>query len=169
MAPYLTSIPLYAINLSKEVILMSSKEGITLIETIVVLVIIGVVAAFFFPNFTTPTEQARVSNVQNNLLGIYSAQQNYKNSNGGYCYNTGAGTCADSLADLNTNLTLSIADDGTYSYNCPNNSSTCTATRNNSTSTPLMTLTLNTAIQLNPSLPGTNPSCSSPGNTNWCP
>ena len=56
---------------------MSDREGITLMEIIVVLIIVGIAAGFFFPNYTTPIEKARAANAQNNLLAIYSAQQNY--------------------------------------------------------------------------------------------
>ncbi len=143
------------------------RQGFTLMEIIVVLVIIGVIVAFFLPNYNTPMQQARAANAQNNLLAIYSAQKNYYNNNGNYCYNTGANTCADTLADINTNLSLNIQDDGTYLYQCPNNSFTCTATRNIASSLPLITVTLNVPINLNGEV---NPSCQAPaGNANWCP
>ena len=67
---------------------MLHKQGFTLMEIIVVIIIIGLCLAFAFPNFTTPNEQSYALNAQNNLLAIYSAQQNYYNNNGSYCNNT---------------------------------------------------------------------------------
>jgi prepilin-type N-terminal cleavage/methylation domain-containing protein len=143
------------------------REGVTLIEIIVVLVIIGLAVRFLLPNFTTPNEQAWAINARNNLLAIYTAQQNYNVNNGGYCLI--AGTCGDTLPDLNLHLSLSIQDDGTYTYTCPT-ASTCTATRANASFLPLITVTLNTPIQLNSANPSPNPTCvAAVGQNGWCP
>ncbi len=123
---------------------MLNKAGVTLFETIVVLIILGITVAFFFPNFTAPTEQARALNAQNNLLAIYSAEHNYNNDKGGYCTTSltpnpeptcaeaGSPTCAPDLASINCNLSLNIQDDRMYLYSCTNATGfTCTASRNN--------------------------------------
>jgi len=146
---------------------MFSRQGFTLMEMIVVVLIVGICAALAFPSFYTTTEQARARTAQNNLLAIYGAQQNYKNNsnNGNYCIHQ-ASTC-DSLSDINSNLAMSVQDDGTYSYDCPAGTVTCTATRQG-TSNPLITVTLNTAIQLNESAASPNPSCG-PGGSVLCP
>ena len=60
---------------------MFSRAGFSLLEIIVVLMIIGIVIGFTLPNFSTPTLQARALTAQNNLLAIYSAEQNYNNNN----------------------------------------------------------------------------------------
>jgi Tfp pilus assembly protein PilE len=133
-------------------------------EIIVVLIIIGVVVAFSFPNYTTPIEKARVANARNNLLAIYSAEQNYSNNHGSYCFSTSAPAC-DTLADINTQLSLNIQDDGTYTYSCSSTAVTCTATRTITPSTNIV-VTLNSAINLSGS--GTaNPLCNT--SNNWCP
>lgn len=150
---------------------MLRREGITLMEIIVVLTIIGVATVFSFPNYTTPVEKARVTNAQNNLLAIYSAQQNYRNNNGSYCTNNPvsspcplslSATCGGSLAYINCSLSLNIQDDGTYTYFC--RGVTCTATRTNSLSDPTMVVTLNAAIRLSGNV---NPTCTT--SNNWCP
>lgn len=136
---------------------MPGREGFTLIEVLVVLFIIGIIAAFYFPNFTTPNEQAWASNAQNNLLAIYSAEQNYKNNNGSYATSA-------SLPAINSTLALNIQDDGTYSYSC-SGGVTCTATRNTVSSTNIV-ITLATGINLSGS--GTaNPVCNT--SNHWCP
>ena len=83
---------------------MLHRQGFTLLELVVVLIIIAIATVFVFPNYTAPTEQALASSAQNNLLSIYTAQKNYNNNNGGYCI----GLCGNSLANLNANLLLNI-------------------------------------------------------------
>jgi prepilin-type N-terminal cleavage/methylation domain-containing protein len=154
---------------------IAGKEGMTMMEIIIVLIIVGVAAVLVFPDFTAPTEKARASNVQNNLMAIYSAEQNYNNNNNSYCVNgngspacrasTGDGVCADSVATINCNLSLNIQDDGAYSYSCNTQSSVyyCTATRN-STANLGISVTLNAPIQISGNV---NPTCNL--SANWCP
>jgi prepilin-type N-terminal cleavage/methylation domain-containing protein len=144
------------------------KAGFSLLEVIIVIIIIGVCVAFGFPNYITSTELARTANARNNLMAIYSAEQNYNNNNGSYCYNTGAGSC-DNIADINTKLGLQIQDDGTYTFNCPNASSTCTATRSVAAGAPAMTLTMSSPINISGSGVA-NPTCADGTHTpSWCP
>jgi prepilin-type N-terminal cleavage/methylation domain-containing protein len=143
------------------------KKGVTLIEIIVVLIIIGAVLRFFTPNFTTPNEHAWAVSAQNNLLAIYSAEQNSNNENKGYCLGTGSTTptCGNTLANLNLNLSLSIQDDGIYTYDCQT-ATTCVATRNNASLKPQLVMRLDTPIKLD----NTNPTCTpAAGQTGWCP
>jgi len=152
--------------------MMLGKKGITLMEIIVILVIIGISVIIFFPDYTTPTEKARAANVQNNLLAIYSAEQNYRNNNGGYCSNNSSSlscngmsmsaTCGGSLALINCNLSLNIQDDGTYTYFC--GGVTCTAKRTSIGAPNTIVLTLNSAINLSGNV---NPQCNL--TNNWCP
>ncbi len=136
---------------------MPRAKGFTLLEILVVIVILGIAAALFFPNYTTPTEQARAANAQNNLLAIYSAEQNYRNNNGNFA-------SPSSLSTINSTLSLNIQDDGTYLYSCSwGPPPACTATRTNSSASPVLAVTLNSSIQLH----GGNPTCT--GNSNWCP
>jgi prepilin-type N-terminal cleavage/methylation domain-containing protein len=151
----------------KEGFVKFRREGWTLIEIIVVLVIIGLAIRFVSPDFTASKEQALAISARNNLLAIYSAEMNYLNNNGKYCLGTGSATpaCGNSLANLNFNLSLLIQDDGTYTYDC-STATTCVAKRANALLKPLITVTLNAPIQLN----GANPTCvAAAGQTNWCP
>ena len=130
---------------------MFGRKGFTLMEIVVVLMIIGIIAGFYFPNFTVPNEKAWAANAQNNLLAIYTAEQNYKNNNGSYA-------APASLAAINSTLSLNILDDGTYSYTC-STGVTCTATRSSIATTNIV-LTLASVINLSGS--GTaNPKCNS--------
>ena len=141
--------------------MISRNDGVTLIEIIVVLVIIAIATVFAIPNFLTPGEQAKAANAQNNLLAIYSAQQNYKNNSNTNSYCTAA---CSTLAQINSVLSLQIQDDGTYAYSCAG--VTCTAARN-SNANLVITVTLNNPIKIAGEV---NPACgSTTGNGNWCP
>ncbi len=143
---------------------MRCRWGMTLMEIVIVLMMVAIATIFIFPNFTTPMEHARAVTVQNNLLAIYTAEQNYNNNNGTYVY-------PSSLSAINTTFTLDLQDDGTYIYFCsgPPPAGTipvCRAVRNNPVSNLVMIVTLNQPIQLG----GGNPTCTSTtSNTNWCP
>ena len=154
---------------------MRRRDGMTILEIVVVLIIVGVVAVFTFPDYTQSTEQARSAVVQNHLLAIYSAQQNYNNNYNGYCLAGSAAqnactgvsaNCANSLAAINCNLSLNIQDDGMYTYSCtagvfpPN----CTAIRVITATTNLV-LTLNSPINLS-GAGVANPVCNTVNN--WC-
>jgi prepilin-type N-terminal cleavage/methylation domain-containing protein len=145
---------------------MLYRQGFTLIEMLVVLIIIAVVIALSFPNFTAPTEQARALNAQNNLLAIYTAQRNYLNNNGSFINLAPSNPSdTDGVQIIDSTLSLNIQDDGSYAYSCSGN--TCQASRNGSPSSLLIKLSLNLPIQLSGEI---NPKCtSSTGKTAWCP
>lgn len=130
------------------------KAGLTLMEILVVLIIIGFAVAFFLPNYTTPTEKARALTAKNNLMAIYTAQLNYRNNNGNFA-------TPASLSAINTAFALNIEDDGTYTYTCASGV-TCTATRNGTPTTNIV-LTLASPIQTG----NINPVCNT--SNNWCP
>ncbi len=158
---------------------MQGKKGMTLMEIIVVLLIVAVTAVVAFPSFTGPTEQARASNARNNLLAIYTAEQNYSNNHANTfcidilpnpqppCAVAANATCAQDLASINCNLSLNIQDDGTYRYACGADPSgfVCKATRT-AGGNPVLTLT-NAPVVLNGN--GVlNPTCT-PAGFNSCP
>ena len=152
---------------------MSAKKGFTLIEIIVVLVIIGILAAIAEPNYVTYLQQGVAKAAQNNLTTIYNAQSTYYYTNNTYCINP---NCT-SLNSINTLLSLNI-NDTSFNYTCgtdPNGSKfLCTATEI-SNSNLILSVTSNAIV-----LPGgvgcatnagasCNPSCSSTNNPSYCP
>lgn len=135
-----------------------SKAGLTLMEIIIVVIIIGIAVAVALPNFLVPNEQARALNARNNLLAIYSAQKNYfNNNNNAYCVGV---PCGNNLVNINSNLSLNIQDDGTYTYACAG--TLCTATR---ATGGALVVTLDAPIQLTGG--SLNPRCTL--TASWCP
>ena len=99
-------------------------EGFTLIEIMIVVVLVGVIAAFGIPTFD---KMIRKSHERNAILGltlINKANEVYEARTGGY-YNSGG---AVDLAAINTNLSIDVkALDLTYSYTGVAGSYTATA------------------------------------------
>jgi prepilin-type N-terminal cleavage/methylation domain-containing protein len=108
--------------------LMASSKGFSLLEIMIVLLIVGVLAAFVTSVFSTSIEQTRAATAQGNLLAIAAAEEKYYEDFGSFC--TTVGACATNAGNINTNLHLSVGV-GTdpFAYRCPNAgaSYTCTA------------------------------------------
>jgi prepilin-type N-terminal cleavage/methylation domain-containing protein len=67
-----------------------NRRGFTLVELAVVIVIIGVLAAFGVPKFLTSVEKSKASEAFNYLSAIQSAQERYLAQNGVYASTVGA-------------------------------------------------------------------------------
>ncbi len=99
---------------------MAVSKGVTLIEMIVAIVIMGTVTVIAIPKLISSSEQSKASGAENNLYAISGAQQRFNEDWGSYCISTGVNPtgltakCGDTVADLNINLRLSITDNFTY-------------------------------------------------------
>jgi prepilin-type N-terminal cleavage/methylation domain-containing protein len=94
---------------------MSNKKGFTMIEIIVVMVIIGVLAAIAVPNYLTFIEQGACRSAVNNLSLIAQAQKNYYFNKGTYYISPNP--AANDLPSIDSTLNLNITDDY-FSYWC---------------------------------------------------
>ena len=75
---------------------MQKRRGFTLVELAVVVVIIGVLAAFAVPRFMASVERSKAAEAFNYLSAVQSAQERY---------HARQGTYASSLDDLDIKLT----------------------------------------------------------------
>jgi prepilin-type N-terminal cleavage/methylation domain-containing protein len=73
----------------------SKRKGLTLVELAVVIVIIGVLAAFGVPRFRQSVEKSKAEEAFNYLSAVQSAQERYIDQNGVY---------ADAVSRLDINL-----------------------------------------------------------------
>ena len=66
---------------------MKNNHGFTLVELAVVIVIIGVLAAFGVPRFRQAVERSKAGEAFNYLSAVRSAQERYSNRQGQYTSN----------------------------------------------------------------------------------
>src|ERR1700678_2146747 len=72
-----------------------TRKGFTLVELAVVIVIIGVLAAFGVPRFLQSVEKSKASEAFNYLSAIQGSEERYLAQNGTY---------SSSISDLDVNL-----------------------------------------------------------------
>jgi general secretion pathway protein G len=77
---------------------MKKRNGFTLVEILIVVVILGILAAIVIPQFSDASEQANLSSLTSNLQTVRSQIQLYKIQHNGAL--PGAGTGTDFTAAL---------------------------------------------------------------------
>ena len=102
----------------------SCSNGFTLIELMIVVAIVGILAAIAFPSYTEQVRKTRRADATGALLGLAGVLERKYTENGNYCDSGGAGganTCG--LAGTNDTGTPTIysatspVDGGTAAYN----------------------------------------------------
>ncbi|MCD6160952.1 MAG: prepilin-type N-terminal cleavage/methylation domain-containing protein [candidate division Zixibacteria bacterium] len=107
-----------------------SKKGFTLIELMIVVVIIGILAALAIPRFMRSTTKAKQSEAKQLLKQIYTMQRAYRQENDVYTLN---GVTASAVAPATfAAIGVDVGASARYSYAmvAAANTFTCTATAN---------------------------------------
>ena len=107
-----------------------SKKGFTLIELMIVVVIIGILAALAIPRFMRSTTKAKQSEAKQLLKQIYTMQRAYRQENDVYTLNgvTASAAAPNTFAAIGVEISASAR----YAYVmvAAANTFTCTATAN---------------------------------------
>jgi prepilin-type N-terminal cleavage/methylation domain-containing protein len=96
-----------------------NNKAFTLMELMVVVVIVGIIAAFAIPNYTKANNKAEERQLITNLRAIISAEEVYKAQTGNY-WPSGLSvpTANQGIAAINAALKLNLLGGAKYDYNC---------------------------------------------------
>lgn len=130
----------------------SSPKAFTIMEILIVVIIIGVIAAFAIPNYGKSVAQSRLQDAILQLSAIRTANQVYYARTGSYWPPSGT----ENVAAINSNLSLNIIENG-QTYSCTGTGATfsCSAV-----TLPLGPSSFTTTVTQAP-LSTTNPQCTS--------
>lgn len=108
-----------------------SRKGFTLIELMIVVVIIGILAALAIPRFMQATTKSKQSEAKQILKQIYTMQRAFRQENGNYTHQGDLNVVG--VAYVFDSIGVEIGDNATYVYTmttATQNAFLCTATAN---------------------------------------
>ncbi len=123
-----------------------SQKGFTLIELMIVVVIIGILAALAIPRFMRATTKSKQSEAKQILKQIYVMQRAYRQENDTYTANGQTATAGGSFATLGVDIMSSARY--SYAITADSSSFTATATANLDDDGAIDTWTINEAGNL---------------------
>jgi general secretion pathway protein G len=102
---------------------MKTKKGFTLVEILIVVVILGILAAIVIPQFSSASSEAKVSSLTSNLQAIRSQIQLYKIQHGDEYpgYSGGTFGSAKFVTDMTEQTTYLGDTFGPYLQKIPDN------------------------------------------------
>jgi len=96
--------------------MQKSKNAFTLVELMIVVVLLGIIAAFGIPDFSKSHERVDEKEGEHSLRVIATAMEMYRVRNNGYPDPTTAGFDLD-VVDINTTLFLGVIEQS-MTYEC---------------------------------------------------
>ncbi len=103
-----------------------NRKGFTLIELMIVVVIIGILAALAIPRFMQATTKSKQSEAKQLLKQIYTMERSFRQENGHYAHNGDAQVAGGSFDSLGVEIGSNAKY--TYTITAAANTFSCTAT-----------------------------------------
>jgi prepilin-type N-terminal cleavage/methylation domain-containing protein len=107
-----------------------TNKGFTLIELMIVVVIIGILAALAIPRFMRSTTKAKQSEAKQLLKQVYTMERAYRQEFDAYCLNGATANAAAPNAFAQIGVEVMASARYTYVLVSAANTFTCTATAN---------------------------------------
>ncbi len=107
-----------------------NKKGFTLIELMIVVVIIGILAALAIPRFMRSTTKAKQSEAKQLLKQVYTMQHAYRQEFNSYCLNGVTATSAAGTAFARIGVDVGATARYSYVMAAAANTFSCVATAN---------------------------------------
>ncbi len=103
---------------------LNSKKGFTLIELMIVVVIIGILAAMAIPRFMRTSTKAKQSEAKKILKQIYVCERTYRQENDAYACNGQTASAGGGFPEI----WIEIMQNARYTYSITADSNSFTAT-----------------------------------------
>lgn len=107
-----------------------SSKGFTLIELMIVVVIIGILAALAIPRFMRSTTKSKQSEAKQLLKQVYTMQHAYRQEFNSYCLAGAIASAGAPTAYARIGVDIGATARYTYTMAATVNTFTCTATAN---------------------------------------
>jgi prepilin-type N-terminal cleavage/methylation domain-containing protein len=121
----------------------NNKKGFTLIELMIVVVIIGILAALAIPRFMRATTKSKQSEAKQLLKQIYTMQHAYRQEFNSYCLNAVIASAAAPATYARIGVDIGVTARYSYLMAAAPNTFTCTATANLDDDATVDTWTIN--------------------------